>query len=170
MSIIRAIFRITIGAIFGILVATSLSPALAAFVDTGGNNQFATYWTILIVAIVALLAGFAPSIRRAFGRGFLTLGASLIVLPISAMMLSGRAANEVIQASAISDQGAAAFGAGLAGIAFTGMATFLGLILGGICLIIGLVLALGGRREVIVVERAASSTPTKVFERKEPRF
>jgi hypothetical protein len=45
----------------------------------------------------------------------------------------------------------------LVGGTMTGVATlvsgFFGLILGGICLIIGLILALGGRLEVIVVER-----------------
>ena len=45
-----------------------------------------------------------------------------------------------------------ALGAGLAGVAVTGLATFLGLILGAILLLFGLVLSLGGRREVVVVE------------------
>ena len=43
-------------------------------------------------------------------------------------------------------------GAGLAGVAVTGVATFLGIIVGTILLLIGLILSLGGRREVIVIE------------------
>lgn len=68
-------------------------------------------------------------------------------------MLSARTAHEVVTSSDKVEQAGQALGAGLAGAAFTGVAAFIGLIGGGILIIIGLVLALGGRREVIIVER-----------------
>lgn len=148
----RALARVLIGIVFGILFALVLIPAVAAF-DNGG--QGGPLFTLGCIVLIALFAFFAPTIRRAFGRSFLALGAAFFFLPISAFLLSGRAANEVIAAAAADDQALAAAGAGLAGMAVTGVATFFGLILGAICLVIGLVLALGGRREVIVIERAA---------------
>ncbi|QEU09093.1 hypothetical protein [Paracoccus yeei] len=146
-----AIARLLIGAIFGVLCAFVLSPALAAFHSMGSNTSSAS--TLVIIAIVAVLGFFAPTIRRAFGRGFLLLGLCFFALPLSTMLLSGRAANEVMTNAAANDQAAAAVGAGLAGIAVTGVATFVGLIVGAIFVILGLVLALGGRREVIVINR-----------------
>lgn len=99
-----------------------------------------------------MLYFFAPSIRRAFGRGFLLLGSSVFALPISAFFLSSRAAYEVINSAEEDSEAFAALGAGLRGIAITGVATFVGVIIGAIMLIIGLILSLGGRREVIVLK------------------
>lgn len=48
----------------------------------------------------------------------------------------------------------------MAGVAVTGVATFIGLIVGSILLLIGLVLSLGGRREVVIVESRVRSEPT----------
>lgn len=149
---VSGIFRFIVGVVFGLLCAFSLSPAVAAFHNDGSN--FTVITTLVIVAAITVLATFAPNIRRALGRGFLALGACLLFLPISALALSGRAASDVVSVASSGDQAAATVGAGLAGAAITGAATFIGLILGGICVIIGLVLALGGRREVIIVERA----------------
>jgi hypothetical protein len=74
--------------------------------------------------------------------------------------MAGRAFNETVgdRTDAASMIGA---GGGVALVA--GVGTFVGLILGMLCLILGLVLALGGRREVIVVEtrsNAARKEPT----------
>lgn len=153
MKYMKIIFRAIIGLIFGVVSAITLSPALAAFVDTdSGSNQPPIYLAYVIVAIMVLLAIMAPTIRRTFGRGFLLLSVCLFFLPISTLLVSGRAANDVMTTSAAEDEAAAAIGAGIGAMALTGAATFFGLILGGICLIIGLILALGGRREVVVVK------------------
>lgn len=66
--------------------------------------------------------------------------------PISVFLLPWRAAYEVVN----SENSSEAFAAVAAGL--TGVATFVGLIIGGVLLHIGLILSLGGRREVIVVE------------------
>lgn len=150
MKIVSGAFRAIIGIIFGILAMLALVPALAAF-DSGNGKASAMGW--IVVAICALLGIFAPTIRRAFGRGFLVLGAAVFALPLSALLLSGRVANDAISQASAADQGMAAAGAGLAGIAVTGMATFIGFIAGSILLLIGLILSLGGRREVIVIEK-----------------
>lgn len=156
MRFVKAVFRIVIGIVFGLVASAALVPAVAA---VAGGEQAGTGAAVLIAitALCGLIGLFAPTVRRAFGRGFLIAGVSLLALPLSTLMLSGRAAHEVVtKASATGDaaaQAGTAIGAGLAGVAITGVATFIGLIAGGIFIILGLVLALGGRREVIVVER-----------------
>lgn len=144
--------------LFGVGATIALTPAFAAFViDTDSATP------IIMMALVLLcgvLGFFAPTIRRAFGRGFLVLGAATFLLPISAFLLSGRAASEVVSSAEKGTEGFAAVGAGLAGVAFTGVATFVGLILGAVFLTIGLILSLGGRREVVVVHETGRREPT----------
>ena len=147
MAFIAGLFRTIVGLIFGAASALALSPAAGAF---GENSQAVAWIGFGAIAIGGLLGLFAPTIRRAFGRGFLVLGASVFILPISALLLSGRIVGEMTSSAAANDQAATALGAGLAGAAFTGVASFFGLILGTIFLLIGLVLVLGGRREVTV--------------------
>lgn len=146
----RLVSKIIIGFVFGLLILIPLVPGMAAFSTEGGS---AAIWIVLAVAIV--LIAWAPTIRRAFGRGFLLLGAAVFVLPISTMLLSGRIAHDVVTTAPNGGEVGAAVGTGLAGIALTGVSVIVGLFLGAVFLIIGLVLALGGRRqvEVIYVER-----------------
>lgn len=158
MSILKASFRLLIGILFGMGSAFALTPAFAAF--TTDQDSVTPVIMISLVMLCGVLCTFAPTIRRAFGRGFLALGASVFALPISAFLLSGRAASEVVEASENGSEAYAAVGAGLAGVAVTGVATFIGVILGTILLLIGLILSLGGRREVIVVEQVARTEPT----------
>lgn len=150
MRFVAAAFRTLIGAIFGIFAALALSPAMAAFSPSPDGGSAYVLGVLIVGAALGL---FAPNIRRAFGRGFLLLGVSFIALPISTMMLSGRVASDMVSNADAQSQGMTALGAGVAGIALTGAATFIGLIAGTILIIIGLVLALGGRREVIVIDR-----------------
>ena len=157
MGFLRAVFRSLIGALFGAAAVVALTPAFAAFTSDGD-----TVTPIIMLSLLALcvvLSFLAPTIRRAFGRGFLVLGASVFALPVSALLLSGRAGSEVVDATEAGTEGFAAVGTGLAGVAVTGVATFIGLIVGTILLIIGLVLSLGGRREVVVVETRSRREP-----------
>ncbi|MDF2140835.1 hypothetical protein [Paenirhodobacter sp. CAU 1674] len=151
MKFIRGTIRTIIGAMFGFLAMLAMMPAFAAF-DTGNGKASSAAWAVAIIG--AILGMLAPNIRRSFGRGFLLVGAAVFALPISTLILSGRVANDTIAQASTADHGAAVAGAGLAGIAMTGAATFIGLIVGSILLIIGLILSLGGRREVIIVEKA----------------
>lgn len=147
----KALVRIIIGLIFGGICALALSPAFAAFHSEG--SSIAPIVTFGTIGVVVLAAFFAPSIRRAVGRGFLLSGVSFLFLPISTFFLAGRAFNETVSATQASDQAFAAVGAGAGVAVITGAATFFGLVLGGIFVIIGLVFALGGRREVVIVQR-----------------
>ncbi|WP_114966658.1 hypothetical protein [Alkalilacustris brevis] len=157
MIIAKAAFRILIGIFFGAASAIALTPAFAAF--TSAEDRVTPIVMMSLVLLCGVLCFFAPSIRRAFGRGFLALGASVFALPISAFLLSGRAASEVVGTAEAGSEAIAAVGAGLAGIAVTGVATFFGLIIGTILLLIGLVLSLGGRREVIIVDGPQRTEP-----------
>lgn len=150
MLVIKAVIRAIVGIVFGVGSAVALMPAFAAFTSKGDATS--PIVMLVLVAICGLLGYFAPTMRRAFGRGFLLLGAAVFALPISAFLLSGRAASEVVGAAEKGSEATAVIGAGLAGVAVTGVATFFGLILGSILLLVGLILSLGGRREVIVVE------------------
>lgn len=158
MFIVKASFRILVGVLFGIGSAIALTPAFAAF--STDQNTMTPIAMMSFVLLCGILCFFAPTIRRAFGRGFLVLGASVFALPISAFLLSGRAASEVISTAEEGSEAFAAVGAGLAGVAITGVATFIGVIIGAILLLIGLILSLGGRREVIVIEKNSRRAPT----------
>lgn len=158
MFIIKAAFRVLIGVLFGVGSAIALTPAFAAF--TADQDSVTPTIMIALVLLCGAICFFAPTIRRAFGRGFLLLGASVFALPISAFLLSGRAASEVVSSAEGGSEAFAAVGAGLAGVAVTGIATFIGVIVGAILLIIGLILSLGGRREVIIVEERSRRDPT----------
>ena len=149
ITVISAILRTIFGAAFGVICALVLSPALAAF-QTEGSSARITVMLIVVVGVAAL-GFFAPTIRRSLGHGVLLVGISFFALPISALLLSGRDAGEVVAASVVGDQAATAIGAGLGAALMTGAGTFIGLIFGTIFTILGLVLALGGRREVIVL-------------------
>jgi hypothetical protein len=143
------IVRIIIGLLMAAGASVILSPAFAAFQAKGAIPLLVTF------VILALLILTAPTIRRSFGRGFVALALAFFALPLSSFLLTGAVTMEAAQTSG-NDAGAEA-ATFLVGGTMTGVATlvsgFFGLILGGICLIIGLILALGGRREVIVVER-----------------
>lgn len=152
MRMVVKVFAALIGAVFGIASGFALAPALAAF----ASKESAAGPGIFMLAMVVLgilLGVFAPTIRRTFGRGFLLLGVCVLALPISTLLLTGRATNDVVQNAEAGNEAAVAVGAGLASIAVTGVAAFVGVFLGAILIIIGLVLALGGRREVVVVGR-----------------
>jgi len=152
MSIIKAIFRGIIGLVFGLLCALLLAPAFAAFANAEDGGWTSSIFG-LVVLIGLLMGVFAPSIRRAFGRGCLALGACLFALPLSVLLLSGRSAGELMAATegaSAGEQIGTAVGAGIGSALMTGASAFVGLILGGIFLIAGLVLTLGGRREVTI--------------------
>lgn len=155
MGVFKAIFRIIIGVVLGFASGLALSPAIAALANQPGDSS----WLIwLVTAIGGVLGFFAPTIRRAFGRGFLLLGVSTFALPLSVMVLSGRVTGDMMQQAEAGGQGTAALGGAIAGTMMTGAAAFIGFFLGAIFLVIGLVLVLGGRREVVVVNQYPPDT------------
>lgn len=152
-SAFRFIVNFIVGGVFAALTVLVLSPLFAAFMPGEAPDEGAasTVVALALGGLVWLLVLFAPTIRRGFGRSFLSLGSATLLLPISMLALSGRVTNDmVLEASSEADQGAAALGGMLAGGLATGLAGFVGFIVGGILLILGLVLSLGGTREVIV--------------------
>ena len=145
MKIFKGFIRAIVGIVFGALAALALAPALAAFHSGSPDSQSAVVAWVVILAVAALVF-LAPSIRRAFGRGFLTLGAAVFALPVSARLLSARAASDMMAAnsgSTAAEQAGTAIGAGLAGLAFTGISAFIGFFLGTIFIVVGLVLGSG---------------------------
>lgn len=170
MEIVWAIIKALIGAFFGLLAGMAFAPLVIAF---GWNDpSTAPFW--ICATLGTLLGGFAPTLRRAFGRGFLLVGVAVFALPVTSFLMAGRAVQDtVVQSGAASgslEQAGVAVGAGLAGAMITGIGTLFGLVMGSILLITGLVLSLGGRREVIVIERrepgsgrapAPASKPTR---------
>lgn len=154
MRFFWALLRTLVGAAFGVVAMIALSPAISAF-TTAENIGSSGVAAVGVIVIGALLGLFAPSIRRAFGRGFLLSGVAFLALPLTTMLLSGKLASEAVSRASQADQAAAAVGAGLGGVLLTGAAAFIGLFVGAIFIIIGLVLALGGRREVVIIERRA---------------
>lgn len=143
-SIFSVIFRILIGVIMSAASVLVLSPAFAAF-KTDGVVPMLIFFTAFFLVITL-----SPTVRRAFGRGFIALALAFFALPLSSFLLTGAATVEAARSTNVEG---ATF---LVGGAMTGMATlvggFVGLVIGGICLIIGVLFALGGRREVIIVQ------------------
>lgn len=157
MSIVSAIFRIIIGAAFGLLSYLALSPALAAFIDTSSDSTGISIALGVCVLLGAFFGFMAPTIRRAFGWGFLELGLATFALPLSTMLLGGKVAAQMTEAATAADKGATLLGAGIGASLMTGAAAIVGFFLGAIFLIIALILLLGGRREVILVDRASGA-------------
>lgn len=155
MSIVSFVFKLIVGLALGGIAAFALSPAFAAFNSEKGTNGAAL---LIVYVLIVLFCLFAPTVRRAFGRGFLIAGVSFLLLPISTLILSGSVTSEMVTtATETGSDGSAEFvgGALVAGV-MTGASAFFGFILGAVFIIAGLVFALGGRREVIVVDTRQS--------------
>jgi len=174
-NIAAFLIKAIVAGIFSVACAAALTPAFAAFVNDDPNLSsapvYALWFAILTIFLIVLLA---PTVRRSLGRGFLILGASLFLLPLSALLLGGSVTLQAASAAGTSDDAAitASMGAAMTGgIAFLG--GLFGFFVGSIALIFGLVLSLGGRREVVVVEgrsgpyHAASNTNSH-SQRQEP--
>jgi len=160
MAIMRWVVKIIVAAAFGGLFVAVLTPGFAAFLDTGDGAQNLETGRAMLVAfgLAAVLIVFAPTIRRAFGRGFVLCGMAFVFLPLAALMLGGRVSMDVIEAASVTglsdeEQTAAAVGSGLAAGVTTLAAGAVGFVMGTIFLVAGLVLGFGGRREVIVIDR-----------------
>lgn len=153
----RIIGKMLAGLIFGILAFVGYSP-LGAALGGQADNRLGMVIGLTVFLTVAVICLWAPTVRRAFGRGFLLSGVVFLAMPLTGTALSARAFSEVTADAAASgaDAGAAILGAGLGAGIFAAAAGLFGLIVGGIFVILGLVLALGGRREVIVIERIAA--------------
>ncbi|QIE44219.1 hypothetical protein G5B38_01000 [Pseudohalocynthiibacter aestuariivivens] len=160
MKVVRIVFQIIVGMVFGIAAGLALSPLSAAISDGKGTVGF-----FVVFFVVTLLAAFAPTIRRAFGRGFLLLGAAIFALPVSTFILSGVVSHEMVSGAADADKGYAATGSVIAGGLMTSIAGLFGFVLGSISLIVGLVLSLGGRREVVIVERPQTQSAESTLRR-----
>ena len=143
----RILSKIIAIIVFGILGGIVASPLAAIFVDDGTSN----YVFLGVFLVIALAALFAPTGRRAWGRGSLIVGALFIAMPLFMTGLSAKVGSDMISETSETDGAATAIGATLGGGLMVGASMFIGFILGAIFLILGLVLILGGRREVIVV-------------------
>ncbi|MDH6269157.1 hypothetical protein M2360_004583 [Rhizobium sp. SG_E_25_P2] len=150
MGFVKAAVRFLAGLFFGALTAFALAPAVAAFSASDADPS-----PLLVPAIVlvsAILCTLAPTIRKAFGRGFLIAGVSFFSLPVSTILLTGQALLDVIIPGEAAASGEAALLTGVAGLAVSGFVTLVSLIAGAIFVIIGLVLILGGRRREDAVD------------------
>ncbi len=146
VSVFRIVFQSIVGLLFAGLAIMALSPLMAGFAD----GQGAVWLMLLPLAAVTLLVGLAPTLRQAFGRGCLCVGGAIFLLPISTMILSSVVFVETVDVADSADTAVAAAGGALAGGMMTGLAGVVGFFLGGFLLLLGLVLSLGGRREVLV--------------------
>jgi hypothetical protein len=145
-----------VGGIFGAAAATALLPAITAFPSYGPNFVLVAWFLpVLLGALICLLAS---TVRGAFGYGFLLLGAAVFLLPVSTFFMSGILAADVL--NEVEGAGAAeVVGVGFFAIIATGVATFVGLIVGAVLLAVGAVLSLGARREVIIVQSNGRRDP-----------
>lgn len=149
MGFVSGFVRLLVGLVFGVAMYFALSPAIAAFMLSAPPGA------ILLGAIVlgAVMGLAAPTIRRTFGWGFLALGLAVLALPLTTMLLAGRVTADQVQAAEASTQGATLVGSAIGAGLLTSAAAIIGFFLGAIFLVLAAVLLLGGRREVILVDR-----------------
>ena len=62
MKVLRIIFQLLLGAIFGVASTASLSPLLASL-----GPQAGAIGTFIVFGMIVLLVAMAPNVRRAFG-------------------------------------------------------------------------------------------------------
>ena len=154
MKIFWKIIATVIFAVIAVLAVSPLIGTVFAMTETESAGLIVGSFVMLITAVLIL---FAPTVRRGFGRGFLLTGALIFLLPLSTFFLSGIAAGEIVQSSQATaasetEEAAAVIGATIGVGLMTGFSWFVGFLIGTVFLVTGLVLVLGGRREVIVVE------------------
>lgn len=144
----RIFSKIIAGIFFALIASLAASPLAAAFVSSGNSNL------VLGVVFFAVAAAclLAPTGRRAWGRGSLLCGVLFVTLPISTLILSGQVTKEVIEASSDAS-GTEAAGAAIGSGLMVGASAFFGFILGAIFIVLGLVLSLGGTRDVRIVDK-----------------
>ncbi|HID68333.1 MAG TPA: hypothetical protein EYP31_08800, partial [Roseibacterium sp.] len=132
----KIVSKILATIVFLVITLLALLPLAAGLGESMGT-------TIAFVgaALVALVVLFAPTGRRAWGRGFLLDGALFFALPLLIVPLLSRAydetvANAEVVASA-SEAAAASVGAGLGVAAAFGAFSIVGIIFGVIFLVFG---------------------------------
>jgi hypothetical protein len=150
----RTVSKILAGVVFFVLGALAISPL------GSGLGEVGVFVVVGGATMITLICVMAPTGRRAWGRGLLLNGSLLIAMPLLIIPLLGQTffdtTSEVTLSSASNlEVAATSVGAGLGAAVVFGAATFLGTLSGLIFLLFGLVLVLGGRREVIVVSEAS---------------
>ncbi|VDC31334.1 hypothetical protein [Pseudogemmobacter humi] len=146
----RFIGKLLATILFGLLTFVALTPLAAALLK--GNQAGPPLVVIAALVVVSVMAFTAPTGRRAWGRGSLIAGACFLALPLSMTVLSGLAAQEVVAQAGAGQEAVAAAGATIGAGIMVGASAFFGFFLGTIFLVTGLVLVLGGRREVVIVQ------------------
>lgn len=146
----RFIGKLLATVLFGLITFVALTPLAAALLK--GSEAGLPLAVIVTLAVVGVLVFTAPTGRRAWGRGSLIAGACFLALPLSMTVLSGQAAQEVVAQAAAGQEAVAAAGATIGAGIMVGASAFFGFFLGAIFLVTGLVLVLGGRREVVIVQ------------------
>lgn len=144
----RIVSKILAAIFMAIVAVVASSPLAAAFVSSESSNI--VFGVVLLIVLAACL--FAPTGRRAWGRGALLCGCLFLALPLSTLALSGVVTEEIISTST-DDSGAEAVGAVLGSGLMVGASAVLGFIFGAIFIVLGLVLTLGGTRDVRIVEK-----------------
>jgi len=157
MYVVRLFFQLIFSLIFALGCYLALYPFFATLLQNS-ESVFA-YFSYVISGLVILLVTLAPTFRRCLGRGFLLFGVCLFLLPFSTTFLSLGVGSEMLSNVDSADSVeyvTTAAGAALGGTMVAVISGFFGFFLGTISLIIGLVLSLGGRREVVIVDGKSS--------------
>lgn len=136
--------------VFGVIGFMAILPFSASF----ENSDVGLLIGLSAFIIIGILCFFVPTSRRAWGRGSLLAGALFFALPLSSTFLGARAFTQTVAGS---EDAATNLGAGAGVGLFVGVSAFIGFIIGTILLILGLILVLGGRREVVVISRREGS-------------
>lgn len=134
MQVITAIGRALIGAAFGTACFMVLLPLfVATFATSSPSTIPSLFWVFAVIGAASGIA--ALSARRAFGVGFLELGLSMLVLPVSTGMFIDTLSATVAKAAA-NDPGFATLKDVLESRVLTWTATIASVGFGGICFLL----------------------------------
>ncbi len=97
MKIMGCMFKIAIGLVLGLLTALVMTPAFATFHSEG--ERASSFAMIIVVLAVAAMCLFAPTIRRAIGRGLLSLGIAFFSFADICDAADWRVATEMMEKS-----------------------------------------------------------------------
>lgn len=147
----RLVSKILAILVMGLISGLAASPLAASFVDTG-NSNYVFFGVFIVMAGIIFLA---PTGRRAWGRGSLICGVLFVSMPLFVTALGAQVGSAIVaDASTTGEEAGAAIGATLGAGLMVGASMIIGFIIGGVFLILGLVLVLGGRREVVIIDSA----------------
>ena len=149
----RIVFQLALSLPFAFTSVIALVPFFASLKEQIGDR--AAIYSYGAAAFIAIIVFVAPTIRRCLGRGFIMVAVSLFLLQVTTTFVTIEVSSQQIAEANETDEievAATYVGTGIVATGATLVTGFFGFFFGSVCLILGVVLLLGARREVVSVD------------------